>query len=412
MGQENFSDILLELRGLEKDAKKLLVIDDVNEIKHNQNRINQILALKMFGYKILFTSREEMENIEILPLDVLSLSDAKKLFNSIFKIEDESLLDEMVSYLDGHAFFIEMTAKSLKINTQRTPEKIVNMFRNGEFSKIKANKEETFNDYLNEKFSLDGLDEEDILLLKKLSILPSIEMDFKLLTKIFGRNSEDDIEDFQDLLNFLVQKGWLSSNGNSYKLHQIIKEFIWTKHQPKLQEIDNIVTFFAKLIENNTDIQSATLLTGYLVYFKSINSVLNRLKQFNEKITTFWGNLGTVYYYNGLYDEALPLFVKVVKVTKKVLGEEHPSTATSYNNLAGLYESMGAYEKAEPLYDKALSIREKVLGEEHPDTATSYNNLAGLYWSMGVYEKAEPLYEKALSIRKKVLGKEHHSMSR
>jgi tetratricopeptide (TPR) repeat protein len=53
---------------------------------------------------------------------------------------------------------------------------------------------------------------------------------------------------------------------------------------------------------------------------------------------------------------------------------------------------MGAYEKAEPLYLKALKIHQKVLGEEHPSTATSYNNLAELYKSMGTYEKAEPLY--------------------
>ncbi|MDQ7085764.1 MAG: tetratricopeptide repeat protein [Sulfurovum sp.] len=86
-------------------------------------------------------------------------------------------------------------------------------------------------------------------------------------------------------------------------------------------------------------------------------------------------------------------------MSEKLLGEEHPSTATSYNNLAGLYESMGAYEKAEPLYLKALKISEKLLGEEHPSTATSYNNLAGLYRAMGAYEKAEPLYLKALKIR-------------
>jgi tetratricopeptide (TPR) repeat protein len=49
---------------------------------------------------------------------------------------------------------------------------------------------------------------------------------------------------------------------------------------------------------------------------------------------------------------------------------------------------MGAYEKAEPLYLKDLKISKKVLGEEHPDTATSYNNLALLYESMGAYEKA------------------------
>ena len=32
----------------------------------------------------------------------------------------------------------------------------------------------------------------------------------------------------------------------------------------------------------------------------------------------------------------------------------------------------GKYAAAEPLYQKALAIRLKVLGEDHPDTASSY----------------------------------------
>ena len=44
---------------------------------------------------------------------------------------------------------------------------------------------------------------------------------------------------------------------------------------------------------------------------------------------------------------------------------------------------MGEYAKAEPLYQEALRIRQKVLGPEHPDTATSLNNLAVLYQAYG-----------------------------
>jgi len=353
------------------------------------------------------TSREEIDNIDSYTLSVLSLDDAKELFDSIFKIKDNRLLEEIVGYLDYHAFFIEMTAKSLKVNTQRTPQKVIEMFREGKLSKIKANKNETFNDYLNERFSLDSLDEEDILLLKQLSLLPSIEISFKFLTMIFGLTDKEDIEDFQDLLNFLVQKGWLIKTNKGYKLHQIIKEFIWANHQPTLEEMDKIVLFFANLIKNSDDIQSAVLLKGYLVYFEAIDDVLNRIRIFNERITDFWANLGAVYYYNGLYKNAEPFHIKVMKIREKVLGEEHPDTAISYNNLAQLYQAQGEYKKAEPLYLKALKIWEKIFGEEHPETTKGYNNLAGLYKAQGEYQKAEPLYLKALKIREKILGEEH-----
>ena len=77
------------------------------------------------------------------------------------------------------------------------------------------------------------------------------------------------------------------------------------------------------------------------------------------------------------------------------------------NNLAALYYSQGKYEVAEPLYVDALAISKKLLGEEHPDVALSMNNLAALYRIQGKYEAAEPLYVDAIKILETVLGNEH-----
>src|ERR1700737_1423500 len=109
----------------------------------------------------------------------------------------------------------------------------------------------------------------------------------------------------------------------------------------------------------------------------------------------------------GEYAKAEPLLQEALRILQKVLGPEHPDTATSLNNLAMLYWVMGEYAKAEPLYQEALRICQKVLDSEHPDTATSLNNLALLYWTIGEYAKAEPLYQEALRMRQKMLGPEH-----
>ena len=109
----------------------------------------------------------------------------------------------------------------------------------------------------------------------------------------------------------------------------------------------------------------------------------------------------------GSYDKAEPLYQRALAIYKKVLGSQHPDTATSLNNLAALYDDMGSYDKAEPLYQRALAIYEKVLGSQHPLTATSLNNLAELYRNMGSYDKAEPLFKRALAISEKVLGSQH-----
>ncbi len=109
----------------------------------------------------------------------------------------------------------------------------------------------------------------------------------------------------------------------------------------------------------------------------------------------------------GAYGEAAELWEQIQVIVEKVLGPEHPHTATSLNNLAGLYRNQGRYVEAEPLYKRALAIREKALGPEHPDTATTLTNLAVLYDNQGRYGEVEPLYKRSLEIREKALGPEH-----
>ncbi|MCT7965458.1 tetratricopeptide repeat protein [Laspinema sp. D1] len=120
-----------------------------------------------------------------------------------------------------------------------------------------------------------------------------------------------------------------------------------------------------------------------------------------------FNQIGMALYDKGEYGKAEPLLKQALNILRKVLGDEHPDTATSLNNFAGLYHSQGRYAEAEPLYLQALNIRRKVLGDEHPDTAYSLNDLAGLYHSQGRYAEAEPLCLQALNIRRKVLGDEH-----
>ena len=51
-------------------------------------------------------------------------------------------------------------------------------------------------------------------------------------------------------------------------------------------------------------------------------------------------------YREGKFREAIPLAEKVVFLTKRAKGEEHPDTATSLNDLAELHEAVGDYTSA------------------------------------------------------------------
>jgi tetratricopeptide (TPR) repeat protein len=64
----------------------------------------------------------------------------------------------------------------------------------------------------------------------------------------------------------------------------------------------------------------------------------------------------------------------VLEIREKLLGKEHPDVATSLNNLASLYYSQGKYAEAEPLYQRAIAILIATLGENHPNIQTVRKN--------------------------------------
>jgi CHAT domain-containing protein len=111
------------------------------------------------------------------------------------------------------------------------------------------------------------------------------------------------------------------------------------------------------------------------------------------------------------YNQALPLFERVIETHQRILGPDHSELANTIHNLAVLHYYQGDYLKVEPLSNRALAIQEKALGREHPDVAASLNLLANLYFHRGDYLKAEPLYNRALAIRQKAVGPEHPSLA-
>ena len=70
----------------------------------------------------------------------------------------------------------------------------------------------------------------------------------------------------------------------------------------------------------------------------------------------------------GNLEEAVQLYKQALEMSKKVLGEEHPYTATRLHNLAGALLCQGNAEEAARMGKQALAILEKALGPDHPDT--------------------------------------------
>jgi len=423
-GEDRLAIVLHEL--IKLDGNKLLIIDDIKEIKTNKKIIERVLDLKEHdGFKILLTSREVIEDIDGYVLDTLSMDDAKELFNSIYNVENKVLLEDVLEYLDCHAFFVELTAKTLKSKQNLTLESIKDKFESGEFSKISIKKEQNFNLYLKNFFTFKTLNYEEKYTIKMFSILPSIEIEIEYLN-IFRRkhvpsfidiffNSLSYIkrnffkniskeEEFEEILNYLVERGWLTKTTKGYKAHQIIKEYILANYPLNLTESYNIITSVNMTINNNVGLLED--LGKMNIYLESIILFLIKTREVSKDTADYYNVLGQSYYKKGLYRKAEFYYTKAIEVFKK-LRKKYPDIAISYNGLANICLLNKEYEKAQKYYIMALEIQEKTLGKVHPNTAKTYFNLAEFYAVQNKYKKAEALYLEAITIQEKTLKKAH-----
>ncbi len=308
---ELFLEALAKLSILE--GNKLLVIDDIKNIEENQNYIDRILDLKHSGYKILITSRNKIKDITKYTLPALTIDDAIELFRKHYSTDEIDSVEQIVKYLDYHALFIELLAKTIK-NEGYSLDEIIEKFEKGELSQIEFIDEEqgdeiSFNQNLKELFDMQKitLKDEYILLLKQLSTLPSIDIELSFLERVL------ETKRLKGRLNFLVNKGWLIQNDNSYKLHQIIKEYILSNYTPTFEEIEVILDSFNTLIDNSGDPQVAVDNRENIIYFENLANLLERLEIENEKVGAFFNSFGNIYYYLGLYQKAELFHLKALR---------------------------------------------------------------------------------------------------
>ncbi len=404
--EDVFLDILSKLREPKKlEGDKLLVFDDVKDIEENEYKIKRILALKDSGYKIIFTSREDIESMPQYTLDILSVEDAKKLFNSIYEVEDELLLEEVLAYLDYHAFFIEKTAKVLKNNRKVTIRNLKDKFKNGELTEISVKRKKTFNSYLDELFTFEKLDKEEVSILKQFSLLSSIEIEFEFLEKLLNKQEDND---FEQILNYLSEKGWLTKTGDSFKMHQIIKEYIFKFYTPDIKNINNMGIYFNNIIKNNMISYHYLNDENIIVHFDAYWKAIIILDILNNITLEFGKSIANIYYRSSRTYKALPIYLRLISE------EENESLESSilalyYNQLANIYKEIGDGNNALILYQKSLEIREKLLDSNHIELLQGYSDFALFYFKRNKYDLSLTLLTKALNISLNNYGLIHNS---
>ncbi len=81
----------------------------------------------------------------------------------------------------------------------------------------------------------------------------------------------------------------------------------------------------------------------------------------------------------GNYDEARELYLKSLKQTESLYGQNHPSIADIMNNLGILYKKEGKYTEALEYLKQALKISKHLYGQQHPDIGVYLTNVGDIY---------------------------------
>jgi CHAT domain-containing protein/tetratricopeptide (TPR) repeat protein len=115
-------------------------------------------------------------------------------------------------------------------------------------------------------------------------------------------------------------------------------------------------------------------------------------------------DLGVYYNDNSNYENAKPLFIKSLKLSKTLFGKNNKDYIISAENLALLYLNEGNYKSAEPIYIEVLNLKKEMLGENNNEYITTLYDLSELYLNDLEFIEAEPYCIKALNLRKINLG--------
>ena len=396
-------------------GKLYLFIDDLTRRLSD----NEISLLNSLPIHVMVTSRFKYEYFKNVPLDVLEKDAAIDMFFLYYqrdrKTENEDIAWSIIDFVHSHTLLVELLAKAAR-EEGGTLIKFYDTLRDKGFFEVSD--EEVKSEHDKEYRTI----EQSIIKLYAISNLSEAEQHIMRLFTIFTPEKViySKVRDWAGLdrnaMRNLVELGWLDWGKDGYVIHQIVKDSLSKQvGEVRLEDYGNLLD---KLIDTDSYLsvtETYEVIRERIVLTEDIARYLWMAYQANSERDKKWAshagglmnNLANVYVEQGDYGKALEYYGKALAILERVLGSEHPDTATTYNNMAVVYDVQGDYEKALEYYGKALAIRERVLGSEHPDTASTYNNLGVVYKDQGDYKKALECYGKALAIRERVLGAEH-----
>ena len=382
------------------DKNVLIVFDNLTELTDADAQfIAQLQA------KVILTSRakKEIAGVKNQKLDFLSSQECKALFNRFLEEpipqNQEKELDKIIKRTGEHTLAIKLLAKiyqhSLTISSLAQLNHELNQkgFNLEEFVKVKLNnnqKEANFYKHFQKLYNLSDItDKNQIYILTNLCLLPSIPTSGSKIIEWLDIESQEPFDQ-------LAKVGWIEIQNKSITLHSVLAETLKLSLTPSYEDCQILIQSLAQEIDfKSFDIDRYN--PRFFLHAQAIAQYFLIQQTEQEPIAFLYNNIAGVYIAQGDYPQALTFNEKALAIAEKVLGQEHPYTATTCNNIALVYRAQGDYPQALAFYEKALEIKEKVLGKEHPDTARTYNNLAGVYKRYGRLSPSLGVLRESLS---------------
>ncbi|MEG5042235.1 MULTISPECIES: tetratricopeptide repeat protein [unclassified Microcoleus] len=429
-----------------ESGEVLVVLDDVTDY----GEIKPYLPPVELRFKVLMTTRIKRlgKSIESLLLDVLDEADALKLL--IYHIGEERIQQELeeakklCAWLEFLPLGLELVGRyldrkahlSLAELLQRLEEKRLN-----ERSLCKREEDMTAKRGVKAAFELswETLNDESKQLGCLLSLFAPAPIPWYLVEQAASAQDPEDLEEIRDdiLLNLhLLQR----MGDETYRLHQLIREFFWEKLErtDQVKELkQGIVIAMVAVAKPIPGSPTRELIDSLAITVPHLAEVAQTLTDelSDDDLPELFKGLMRFYVGQGLYGKAEYWSKQCLSLVQTRFGTVHPYIAITLENLAYCYEAQGRYSEAEPLYIQASEIWQHLqaiefwktlLGADDPDVfaraqdwknqagvyinphvAGNWNNLGVLYLNQGRYEEAESLLLSALQWRLHWFGDKH-----
>lgn len=394
----HFVRLMQALRAL--PGPNLLVIDNATEQLATREVFEQLP--KAPNWKVLVTSRQDLPDFVVMELQVLQPEATLQLFRLYYKEGSDEEVRELLREIGYHTLTTELLARTLqrKKGLLSIP-KLLDILRTHQLDDPKlveriwarhSGEERGVFKYLMGLYTLADLSEEEVWVLQQFAVLPTLPLEVSMLAGWLGV----DADDLNQVLNELVDKGWLSTQEEGFVMHRLIQELIKYQQAPGLEELEVLVNSMANKMSSDPYGNPVADNFPWVPYAEKVAEYFRGQEVLPEKVNTLWNNLANVLGHLGDNSRAAQLFDLVLTSAIHNFGEDHPTVAVSQSNLGLVLDTLGEFPRALELLELALNNTLRNFGEDHPDVASYRSNLASVVSDLGDYPRAAQLLELAL----------------